>query len=56
MREVAFEQPPHARLEAFVVRLIVAFPQPHKDAEDARIALRRERPIGVLDIPPRRLT
>src|SRR3546814_10188305 len=50
MRKIAFEQPPHARLEAFVMRLAVAFPQPDKDAEDARVALRGERPIGVLDV------
>src|SRR3546814_7586242 len=38
------------RSEAFVMRLAVAFPQPDKDAEDARVALRGERPIGVLDV------
>ena len=49
LREVALEQAPHARLEAAVVRLVVALPQPREDAEDARVALRRERPIGALE-------
>ena len=55
--EVALEQAPHARLEAAVVRLAVALPQPGEDAEDARVALRRERPIGALErlaVPGRR--
>ena len=46
MREVAFEQTPHARLELAVSGLAVALPQAHENAQDARVALRRERPIG----------
>ena len=40
---------PHARLEAAIMRLVVALPQPREDAEDARVALRGERPIGALE-------
>src|SRR5436305_1566330 len=47
--EVALEQAPHARLEAPVSWLVIALPQPREDSEDARIALRRERPISPLE-------
>ena len=47
--EVALEQPPHARLEGGVMRLVVALPQAGEDAEDARVALRREHPISALE-------
>ena len=41
---------PHMRgWKRLVALLAVALPQPAEDAEDARVALRRERPIGALE-------
>ena len=47
--EVALEQTPHARLELPIMRLVVALPQAGEDAEDARVALSGECPIGPLE-------
>src|SRR4029453_9258836 len=49
MLQVALQQAPHPTLEAPVAGLVVALPQPGEDAKDARVALRGERPIGLLE-------
>src|SRR3954454_23726281 len=48
--EVPLQQPPHARLEAAVAGLAVPLPQAGEDAEDSRVALRRECPVSPLQL------
>ena len=48
-RQIAFEQAPHTRLEGAVMRLVVPLPQPREDAQDPRVPLRCERPIGAME-------
>src|SRR6476469_3319509 len=46
--EIALEQVPHARLEAAIAGLVVPLPKAREDAEDPRVALSGECPIGAL--------
>ena len=52
LREIAFEQTPHSRLEMRVVGLVVTLPEASENTEDARVALRRQRPLSALEIMP----
>jgi hypothetical protein len=49
LSEVALEKTPHAWLELAVMGFVVALPQARENAKDARVSLRRERPIGPLE-------
>src|SRR5690349_20159350 len=49
MREIALQKAPHARLEGLVAIRPVALPQAAENAQDARVSLGRQGPIGALE-------
>src|SRR5579872_3310997 len=50
LREIALQQPPHARLESSISGLVVALPQSREDTENSAVPLGRKCPIGARKI------
>src|SRR5689334_5685082 len=49
LRQVAFQQAPHPRLETPISRLVVPLPQPSEYTEDPRVPLSGKRPVRAFE-------